>query len=259
MRMKDFLESLDRLYRAGDRETAERVLLHALEHAAGREKAALLNELGGFYRGISRYEESAGAFRGALSCLEALGQDQGAEYATVLLNLGGACRLAGKQTEAEQLLKQALCLLTPEESAYVGAQNALALVYREEGLLEEAIQLEQEALAWLERHGASDQERATALNNLASLHLALGQTAQAACLIEQSLSLFGAMTQPDPHYAAALSTRGAICFRLGKTDQAELAYREAMELTEHYFGRNQEYQSARAALETVRQSRRNAR
>ena len=253
------METLGRLCRSGALAEAERFLQNALAEALGGARISLLNELGGFYRGLSSYEQSAGAFREALRCLEDAGQGHGAEYGTVLLNLAGTCRLAGRLDEAEDLLRQALSRISPEDAAYGAAVNGLSLVKREQGSLKDAARLGEAALEWLEGHGHLSCELATARSNQASVWLEMGDLDRASRLAGQALRFFEALPEPDTHYAAALSVKGAICFRQGDWDGAERAYQSAMCLTERFFGHNREYEAAQAALEAVRCARRDGR
>ena len=253
---EDFLRSLDRLYQAGELDAAEAALRRELETASGDARISLLNELGGFYRGISRYEQSASAFQEALRLLEDGGQVGGSAYATVLLNLAGVFRLAGRQDRAERLLCRALSMLSPDNDAYVAVLNGLSLVRREQGRLEDAARLGEAALAWFARRGGYARETATAQVNQASLLLAQGDLDGAARMLDQALEYFEKQPEPDAHYAAALSAKGAVCFRRGDWGGAERAYRSAQSLTEHFFGRNSEYEAARAALEAVCRARR---
>lgn len=250
------METLDRLCRSGALTEAERFLQNTLAEASGEARISLLNELGGFYRGLSRHKQSADAFREALQCLEDAGQIQGAEYDIVLLNLAGTCRLAGRLDEAEDLLQQALSRISPEDTAYGAALNGLSLVKREQGSLDDAARLGEAALKWLAGHDSPSCELATAQSNQASVCLEMGDLDRASRLVGQALRFFEALPEPDTHYAAALSVKGAICFRQGDWDEAERAYQSAMSLTEHFFGHNREYEAARAALEVVRRARR---
>lgn len=253
------METLDRLCRSGALAEAERFLQNTLAEASGESRISLLNELGGFYRGLSRHEQSADAFREALRCLEDAGQAQGAEYGTVLLNLAGTCRLAGRLDEAEDLLQQALSRISPEDAVYGAALNGLSLVKREQGSLKDAARLGEAALNWLAGHGSPSCDLATARSNQASVWLEMGDLDRASQLVGQALRFFEALPEPDTHYAAALSVKGTICFRQGDWDGAERAYQSAMSLTEHFFGHNREYDVARTSLEAVRCARRDGR
>ena len=68
-RLSPFFEQLDGVYRQGFPEAVETFLRESLcraEAETDRElELAAWNELGGFFRGVGRYEESLSAFRRA--------------------------------------------------------------------------------------------------------------------------------------------------------------------------------------------------
>ena len=66
--LQDFYMQLDHYYSSGGCEDVERFLLQSLEQEKSAGSDALIavyNELGGFYRGISRFGESLDAFEQA--------------------------------------------------------------------------------------------------------------------------------------------------------------------------------------------------
>lgn len=90
-RLSPFFEQLDGVYRQGFPEAVEAFLRESLcwaEAETDRElELAVWNELGAFFRGAGRYEESLSAFRRAeVLAGELRGRDSGA-YATVLNNM----------------------------------------------------------------------------------------------------------------------------------------------------------------------------
>lgn len=115
------------------------------------QKVTVLNELAGFYRGVSRYEDSVNAYLSALMILEAAGQRDKPSYATIGMNAAGTLRLAGRLSEAEEMFEHSLRLLDPEDYAYASAQNNLAIVLQEQGKFKEAEKLAEQALEWVRR------------------------------------------------------------------------------------------------------------
>ena len=79
--MNTFYDKLDALYQSGDKSAAEEHIkdylynLQASDQESSPEYAAVLNELAGFYRGVSRYDESAERFNKALDILKASGMN----------------------------------------------------------------------------------------------------------------------------------------------------------------------------------------
>jgi len=96
LNMESFLDRLKTLYREGDQEKIEAFILEKIADVAvgnGNELAlcTLYNELGGYYRGVSRYCDSLDVFNKAADCLESRGLGQSVQAATVMINRAGTC------------------------------------------------------------------------------------------------------------------------------------------------------------------------
>lgn len=250
--LNDFYKHLDLLYQAGDLRAVEQYLQDCLLQYPLPEKISVLNELGGFYRGISRYPESEEAFHKAMALLEQDGQDNTAFFATVLLNLAGTYRLSNRLDQAESMFRQAITHLDAENYAYASALNNLSLVKQAQGDLAEAEILSQQALDWMLKHGAPEHEVATSYNNLAALCLQQQKLARAQQMLDQAMALYDGMPEANVHLAAAYSTQGALCYAKKDWNGAEEALHRALELTEYFFGRNEEYKTTLRNLALVK-------
>ncbi len=252
---QQFFQQLDKLYQEGNLNEIEMYLADALRRCEPQDRVTVLNEIGAFYRGISRYDQSEAAFLQALTVLEAAGQTGSKAYATVLLNLAGVYRLADHCDKAVELYDQVLEMLDPDTYEYASALNNYSLARQAMGQLDEAQDLAARALEWVEAHGAPAHEVATSLNNLAAICVRRNDTEQAAALLDRALAMYDAMPEPNIHHAAALYTRGVVHLGQGDLDRAESCFHRALELTDHFFGHNAEYQVIEDALEKVRQAR----
>ena len=253
--LDNFYEHLDRLYQAGDLKAVEQYLQNCSLQCGLPEKISALNELGGFYRGISRYQESEEAFCEAMALLEQIGQGSTARFATVLLNLAGTYRLSGHLDEAEAMLQQAIEQLDTEEYAYAGALNNLSLVKQAQGDLAEAERLSRQALDWIRGHGAPAHELATSYNNLAALCMHQQKLPQAQQMLDKAMEIYDCMQEPNVHLAAACSTQGVLCYAQRDWAGAEKAFQRALELTEHFFGQNEEYRTTLQNLALVKRKK----
>ena len=245
--MNDFYDKLDELYKTGDLAAVEAYLKSEVALADDKtpKQAGLLNELAGFYRGVSRYAESKEAFDKALSIFESAGMSATPQYATVLLNLAGLYRLQGDVDEAINLFINAMKKLEEADEsdsyAYVSILNNLALALQSKGEFVSALEYAEKALDKMRQHDGNDHEIATSLNNLASINLNLGQLNEAAALISESLKIYDSMPEPDVHLAAALTTNAVIMARNGNHIDSLKEFRRALELTEVFFGENIEF------------------
>jgi tetratricopeptide (TPR) repeat protein len=256
--MNDFYDRLDALYQAEDLAAVESYIRGELEHierALGSdapEYAAVLNELAGFMRGVSRYAESENTFRQALAILQVKGAGLSPQYATILLNLAGLFRLTGRADEAVRLFQEAKRLLTAtgdtNSYAYASVLNNLSLAYQDAGEFEAALQSAQEAFALQKQLGLGDHELATALNNLAVICLRSGMAIEAENYINQALAVYDGMTETDVHHAAALTTKALLLYRTGRFTDAQDLFTRARDLTVHFFGKNIEYAASERHL-----------
>ena len=219
------------------------------------ERAGLLNELAGFYRGVSRYAESEDTFIQSLTIFESAGMEATPEYATVLLNLAGLHRLAGDADKAVELFRSAMKKLENADAcdsyAYVSILNNLALAFQSKGDLIQALEYASKALELMRAGSGREHEVASSLNNLASIRLALGQLDVADELIAESLGMFDAMSEPDVHHAAALTTKAVIMCRKGSHRESLIDFQRALELTKRFFGENIEFAVCRRNISEV--------
>ena len=245
--MNDFYEKLDGLYASGDLNSVEDFLKNAVaeEGSSAPIRASLLNELAGFYRGVSRYSESEAAFEQALAIFESIGMGATPEYATVLMNLAGLYRMRGEADKAIELFFGAMKKLEDfgarDTYAYVSVLNNLALAYQSKSDYQNAVEYASKALSLMRAGSGSEHEIATSLNNLASIYLGLADLEKAGSHISESLAIYDSMEEPDVHHAAALTTKAVLMHRLGDHQGSLNGFRRALDLTNRFFGENMEY------------------
>ena len=255
--MSEFYDKLDRLYASGDLSAVEDFLIDAAAETDENspERAGLLNELAGFYRGVSRYVESENTFMQSLRIFESVGMGATPEYATVLMNLAGLYRMKGDADKAVNLFHNAMTSLenagVQDSYVYVSVLNNLALAYQTRGDLTEALDYASRALELMRAHIGNEHEVATSLNNLASIHLGLGELEDAGKLISEALEMFDAMPEPDVHHAAALTTKAVLMCREGNHRESLDSFRRALELTRKFFGENIEFAICRRNISEV--------
>ena len=245
--MDDFYNILDELYSSGNLDEVERHLRNAVDASleGSRERAVLLNELAGFYRGISRYNESVEAFQESLNIFDKSGMGASSEYATVLLNLAGLYRMKGDANKAIGLFSDSMRKLenagAQSSYSYISVLNNLALAYQDNKDYGQALEYAERALNLLRESGSNEHEIAASLNNLSSIRLHHGELEAANKLIAESLDIYEGMIEPDVHHAAALTTKAVIQCRAGDYRNALEGFRRALELTKRFFGENLEY------------------
>lgn len=251
-----FIEEIDSKYGKLSVDDMEKHILAIVKKAASRYGedstgfAALLNELGGFYRSTSRYKKAEEAFGKALVIIEKAEGRNNPNYATTLNNLAGVFRMAGDHAKAEQMFLEAIERYknaSMEGSlAYSSALNNLGLLYMETRDYGKAAVLFGEANAIAKKEGKDPAVYATGLGNLAAAYLGLGWTEEAGRLLSEAVELYRDNGLEDNfHYPSAISTLGLFHFSTGNYPEAEKLFIQALELREKDFGRkNHEFAKA---------------
>ena len=257
MEKKLYFDEIDRAYDSLTGEALEERLLELLEQSGGeygRDSAfyaSMLSELGGYYRGQARYEESACRFQQARQLLAASVGEDSPDYATAVNNLAGTYRLMGRLDEAERHFRTCLELYrrTVGESdvLYAAGLNNLSLVCLDRGDAEGAAELLGQANRILAPRPDCRDELAASLCNLAALHRQLGRPDQAERELEQALALFeNELGTATPHYHAALNAMGLVCYDGRRWQEALDWFTRAARAAETLYGR--EHRECQAAL-----------
>ena len=248
---EQFFEELDRLYAAGNMEDVEQFLM-----VSGRKFApccggfnetylAVLSELGGFYRGTSRYRASIDAFEAARGVIEQFLGRQSVEYATNINNMAGTYRLMGENEKALELFQEALSIyeatVGKKTYLYASALNNMALLYQNMNDYEKTVDCLKQALSITENLPDCEEEVATTYTNLCALYQRMDLKEEAEEALAKALSIYEGFPDGSPHYAAALNLRAAGEYNSGDYDAAARTYLKTLELTDRFFGHNIEY------------------
>lgn len=252
-----YFEEVDRAYDGLTGKALEERLLELLEQSGreyGRDSplyASMLSELGGYYRGQARYEESAGRFQQALRLLAASVGEDSPDYATAVNNLAGTCRLMGRLDQAERHFRTCLELyrrtVGEEHILYAAGLNNLGLVCLDRGDADGAAKLLERASRILAAQPNCRDELAASLCNLAALHRQLGRPDRAEDELRQALALFeNELGTATPHYHAALNAMGLVCYDTQRWQEALDWFTRAARAAEALYGR--EHRECQAAL-----------
>lgn len=170
----------------------------------------------------------------------ALGQDS-PEVAVALSDLGECLYLLNKDAEAETTLRQSLAI-DRRHGTNLGAEtrNYLALVLERKGEYPEAIELLREATEIDRRAtGTDDPDYATALSNLASAYIDVGDLDTAETKLREALAVRRKIlgnNHTDLHYS--LNNLAFVLLNKGEWEAAEPYARETLALTRRQLGDN---------------------
>ena len=202
--------------------------------------AAMLNELGGYYRGQNRFSESEQCFLQALAIFRAI-DHANSNLATTLNNLAGTHRLMGQYELARQEFSECLTLyraeLGPDHILYASALNNLSLVCLDQRDLDGAERYLSDAAAILSRLPQHQEEYASSLCNLANLHYFRKDGAKARTELETAIKLHEtAIGTRTPHYHSALHTLGIVLLDSGLVEEAYAALQKGATAAEALYG-----------------------
>lgn len=245
-----FYNGLKRRYAAGDPEGVEKYLKDCAKQLDRDQKPGLLtsvyNELGSFYRSVDKYPESVEAYSLAGDLIAERVGTESPEYAAVLNNMAGTCRMAGHTGRAIGLYEEAIsvykALRDTGSPACASVYNNLALACREAGQTQAAIDHLYEAAGHFEKLAGFGQETAFAYSNLMTLHEEAGDREGAMECLDRALAVFDTiLDEKNNRYADALNSLAGFLFSEGYYERALRVYQTAADYTKRHFGRCVEY------------------
>ena len=245
MEMNNFYYQLDRLFEEKKLKEAEEFMKETLAQAEAESDAGAVitvcNELGGYYRAVSRYSDGIPLYEKALKLMRDMGLERSEHYGTTLVNYATTYTMAGDTIKALNLYTEAAEIYA---EAGLGADYRLATLFNNMSFLCQDLEDYPQAQEYLEKSlfilkglEESEIEVAITYSNLANVYLAMGQIDEAKVTVKKALDLFiGESGDSDVHYAGAVCTLGEIYFKEADYEKASALFREAMKLTERDYG-----------------------
>ena len=240
-----FFAKLDTFFANKDMQAAEAYMkesLNAAEDSGDLSSAtAICNELGGYYRKLSRYKEGAALYEKALAYVERLGLSGSEHHATTLINYATTCTQAGEREKALFFFQKAAEIFAEKgltaDYRVATLHNNISSLYQDAADLPNAEKHLRMALSVLEGLAGTGLEVAITYTNWAQLCLAADRLADAEEKVLLALSAFEkAGGSHDTHYAAAVNVSGKINYIKGDYPTAIAQFKEAMELIQQEFG-----------------------
>lgn len=261
MQAGDILKKADALFAAGKGAEAAAELEAAYQQARQEEdwhsQLTLVNELMGYCRTVSRFEQAWEYVAQARSLLDEHGISQTLAGVTTQLNIATVYRADGRPLEALEIYRQVEQVYLAEglsgDCRLGGLYNNMAVSCLEAGEKQQALVYARSAAAAIAAAEDAAEERAIIFANLASVLMQADPplVSEAELYLEQALALFRNEAPWDPHYGGALAARAYLAFRRGQEDQAIDLYRQAMSIIRRAFGENRDYQRLAANLQLL--------
>jgi tetratricopeptide (TPR) repeat protein len=226
-----FYAELDRVYASGQRGAVEKFLNDRAAACAARgdelslDYLMCMSELGGYYRGVSRYEDSLRAFKTAEGVIVTLWGSRSLHYATNLSNMAGTYRMMGEFDASLEAFLRAIDVYDElkENNVYLraGVLNNIALLCQARKEYARSADYLRSAAALLETAPQLKEELATTYANLSGLCQQLGKMDHAWEILGKALDIFQALPEESAHYAAALNSKGALQTMRGQFEEAK--------------------------------------
>ena len=245
MDINAFFYQLDQYFEEKEMEKAETYMKSCLADAEMENDApsviAICNELGGYYRAISRFHDGVILYEKALALLKGLNMTESEAFGTTLLNYATTCTIAGEKEKALSLYQQAAAIFRgPAYAAdyrLATLYNNMSFLYQDLGQLKEAETYLEQALYILRALDESEIETAVTYTNLALVYMAEERLEEAKVTIKKALDIFLKETDgQDVHYSAAVCALGEIYYQEGQYEKAASLFETSMQLTERDYG-----------------------
>ena len=226
------------------------------QQEGGELAVAVYHELGALYRESRRYSRSILAYEAARDEIRATRGTECMEYASLLNNMAGTYRLAGKHDRAIALFREAIALyqkLGDESSySYISLHTNLSQVYQETGQVDFAIYHLRKSLDALSCVPRSEWEMAVGYSNLTLLYHKAGRQKMALECLEEALDLFAECeAEENCCLAQGLRNLAGVLFGIKRYDQALEVYQRSADYTQRHFGRTAEYAAAYQCMSWV--------
>jgi serine/threonine protein kinase/Flp pilus assembly protein TadD len=204
-------------------------------------QADLYETLGGLYEKLGKFDEADQLLREALDRRKSLYGPDNEEVAKSLVDLGLLRADQARYTEAEKDVREGLAMakrhLPPNQTEVAKATFALGTVLEDRGDYAGAIAALEKAARIQSASGASSQDLAASLSELANSHFYAGHLNESEMLNLRVLEMHRRLYGPGhPLVADTLINLGAIEYERGHYSAAEKFDRQAFAITRAWYG-----------------------
>lgn len=259
MNIEQVLEQLDGLFAQHKVAQVEGFLLGKIDEASAEGDTSalitLLNEIIGHYRETGEFDKSIAACRQVLVLMDELGLNGTVAYATTLLNVANACRVAGLLRESMTYYQEVRGIyeknLAQTDFRYASLYNNMSLLFQEMGDYESACDCLERALGIASMYEGARIEVAVTYTNLAASQLKLGRYQEAIDNLMKAFSIFEMDEDRDYHYSGALSAMGEAQYLAGNLEESARYYKLALHEIERNMGKSKAYEITLQNLNAV--------
>lgn len=209
-------------------------------------QAELYETLGGIYQKLGKLDRADSLLRAALDQRRSLFGSDHSEVAKSLVALGQLRLAQAEYKEAERLIRDGLEMskrhLRSDHPAIASAMVALGQVLEESGQYDAGIKVLEQAVGLRSaaaRGGPPSADLAASMRELANTHYYAGHLAVADSLDRVVLAITRTLNgERHPLVAEDLINLGAVQHEWGHYKEAEQYYRQALDITQAFYGPN---------------------
>lgn len=256
MSIDKILEELDMLFRDNRLDEIEDFLVRN-EAEAEKEgdfgaRLSILNELIGFYREMTLYENACETAAKAVKVAKDAGLAGSVAYGTTLINVANAYRAAGRFEESEAAYDQAWVIydreLAADDFGRASFFNNQSLLYQAKEEYRKALDCLLKALSIVKMHPEAQVELAVTFTNMGQVAIRLGSDEAAEEYLLESEKLFEVIGKGDYHYCGCANALGMLYYGKECFDKAIKYYEEALFNIYETAGMTENYRAIRDNL-----------
>ncbi len=256
MSIEKILEELDMLFRENRLDEIEDFLVRN-EAEAEKEgdfgaRLSILNELVGFYREMTRYENACETAAKAVKVAKEAGLAGSVAYGTTLINAANAYRAAGRFEESEEAYDKAWVIydreLAADDFGRASFFNNQSLLYQAKEEYRKALDCLLRALSIVKMHPEAQVELAVTFTNMGQVAIRLGNDDAAEEYLLEAEKLFEVIGKGDYHYCGCANALGMLYYGKECFDKAIKYYEEALFNIYETAGMTENYRAIRDNL-----------
>ena len=207
--------------------------------------SSVMNEMGGYYRDLSRYDEALDSYKNAVLALEKINMLNSVEYATILVNIGNTLRLKREFENSKKVLDNAQNILKNNvdisDYRYLALLNTYSLLYSDMKNYEKAVFYMEQTIYGIEKMG-NISSLAVTYANLSALYDQLNYVDKFDKAFEKAYKIYTNELNSDiPSFAGLLNTAGIHYYRISDYEKSIMYLKQSLDISNKYFGKNLNY------------------
>lgn len=253
--ISNVLKTLDGLFKSGRIDDVEKYLLECYQQAEGagskEDSLTILNELIGYYRVMTRYEDAKSIAAKITELVKELNLVGEIEEGTSLLNIATSYRAMGECEKSFELYRRVEEIFNEKlsESDYrlASLYNNMSILFQTMGQPMKAVSYLEKALAVVCRIEATD-EIATTYTNLGQAYLQLNDLERAEDNLYKAWNIYTKSVNKDVHCSGCANALGMLHMKKKDYNCAVEFYERALWDAFSSNGKTQNYETIRANL-----------